>query len=98
MYDASLIHPTRADEEINKIDGGIVFYGGGGNLVHYYYVADTIISQVLKRCDKLVILPHTIQGHYRLLHHLPDKVEIPSQFFTEQLLEEYGGIRIFNEG
>jgi len=64
------------DDDLNNINGGVVFLGGGGNLVHYYYDADKIISQVLKRCDKLVILPHTIQGHYRLLHHLPDKVEI----------------------
>jgi len=65
-----------SDAEIEAIEGGIVFYGGGGNLVLHYYKCEQRVTKALPRCDQLVILPHTIQGHYRFLHHLPKKVTI----------------------
>ncbi len=65
-----------SDAEIETIEGGIVFYGGGGNLVPHYHRGEECITKALPRCDQLVILPHTIQGHYRFLHHLPSKVTI----------------------
>jgi len=65
-----------SDEEVQKIKRGIVFYGGGGSLVRYYNFSDKIIRNVVNNCEKLIILPHTIEGHFSLLHNLPDHVEI----------------------
>jgi len=54
----------------------IVVYGGGGNLVSNYTATAEFISKWHKKVKKLIVLPHTINGHSDLLANLKDNVHI----------------------
>lgn len=56
--------------------GHVVVYGGGGNLTRYYAVARQCISQIHREVEKLIILPHTIEGNEDLLSTLGANVDI----------------------
>lgn len=56
--------------------GQTVIYSGGGNLTRYYRYAHDFISTIHHEVEKLIILPHTIEGHEQLLAKLGHNVEI----------------------
>jgi exopolysaccharide biosynthesis predicted pyruvyltransferase EpsI len=62
--------------EANNLDDSILIYGGGGNLVPNYTNARNIIVKWHKRVHKLIVFPHTINGHKELLSDLGYNVDI----------------------
>lgn len=53
-----------------------LIYGGGGNLTHYYHQARTFIERHHERARRLIVLPHSIQGHADLLASLGRNVDL----------------------
>lgn len=66
LYDAETFDPK----------GKTLIYGGGGNLIPNYDTARNFIEKYHKKVKKLVILPHTINGHETLLKILENNVDI----------------------
>lgn len=56
--------------------GRIVFYGGGGNLVANYPDAACFIEANHRQAERLVLLPHTVEGHGELLRGLGANVDL----------------------
>lgn len=56
--------------------GGIIVYSGGGNLTRYYDVARQFVGAIHKVAERVIILPHTIDGHEDLLSTLGSNVDI----------------------
>lgn len=56
--------------------GKVVVYSGGGNLTRYYDVARQSIAKIHHEVEKLIILPHTIEGNEDLLSTLGANVDI----------------------
>jgi exopolysaccharide biosynthesis predicted pyruvyltransferase EpsI len=59
-----------------KPEGKILIYGGGGNLVSLYPDARRIIERYHRHVRRLILLPHTIQGHEELLKALGPNVDL----------------------
>lgn len=66
---------VRWDEDFDSA-GRSVMYGGGGNLRSAYPQARTFIERHHSDAEKLVLLPHTVQGHKDLLSQLGSNVDI----------------------
>lgn len=66
---------VRWDEDFDS-EGKTLVYGGGGNLRQTYPQARTFIERHHLDAKKLVVLPHTIQGHEELLSQLGSNVDI----------------------
>lgn len=58
------------------LSGRVVMYAGGGNFVKAYRHARTFIERHHAAAKRLVLLPHTIQGHDDLLPHLGANVDL----------------------
>lgn len=58
------------------VTGATVFVGGGGNLVPLYRDISDGLERFLPRAARIVLLPHTIRGHARLLRRLDDRVTV----------------------
>ena len=56
--------------------GKTVVYGGGGNLAKSYREARDFIQAHHESAHRLVVLPHTVNGHAELLRRLGNNVEI----------------------
>lgn len=56
--------------------GRIVFYGGGGNLIGNYDDAATFIAANHRQAERLVLLPHSVEGHGELLAELGGNVDL----------------------
>ena len=63
------------DEEFDAT-GRILLYAGGGNLTTKYHHARHFIERHHRAAKRLVLLPHTVEGHADLLHQLGSNVEI----------------------
>lgn len=63
---------SESDDLANKI----VLYAGGGNLVKEYDHCAIFVKKYHDKVKKLIILPHTINGHERLLRDLGENVVI----------------------
>lgn len=68
-------HPVQWNELFDS-KGKIVIYGGGGNLTDNYSNAHRFIEQHHRLAQRLVLLPHTVQGHEGLLRELGGNVDI----------------------
>ena len=60
----------------DKIEGAVVIHGGGGNLVPGYSAAADFLRSVQDRAKKVILLPHTVDGHAELLSSFGDNVTI----------------------
>ncbi len=58
------------------VTGRTVFVGGGGNLVPLYRDISDALERFLPRAARIVLLPHTIRGHARLLRRLDERVSV----------------------
>lgn len=56
--------------------GKIVVYGGGGNLIEGQVVARSFLEAWHSSAKKLVMLPHTVQGHADLLCSMGKNVDL----------------------
>lgn len=65
-----------AQAPVASTAGQTVVYGGGGNLVSLYPNARRFIEQHHRGARRLVLLPHTIDGHADLLSALGENVEL----------------------
>lgn len=63
--------PRQAD-----VTGATVLVGGGGNLVPLYRDISDALERFLPRAARIVILPHTIRGHSRLLRRFNERVVV----------------------
>ena len=63
----------RKGDDTNK---AIVMYGGGGNLVELYTNARTFLQAHHQQVDKLILLPHTVEGNEDLLKELGSNTTI----------------------
>jgi exopolysaccharide biosynthesis predicted pyruvyltransferase EpsI len=59
-----------------RVEGAVLIYGGGGNLVPLYGDARRFITAYHRRARRLVLLPHTVEGHEDLLGELGPNVEL----------------------
>jgi exopolysaccharide biosynthesis predicted pyruvyltransferase EpsI len=73
----TLFDPARFNPE-----GKILIYGGGGNLVPLYQDARRIIERYHRSVRRLIVLPHTIQGHEDLLRQLGPNVDLWAREYT----------------
>jgi exopolysaccharide biosynthesis predicted pyruvyltransferase EpsI len=62
--------------EDHDLNNKIVFYGGGGNFISHYNDVANFINKYHKAVRKLVLLPHTVEGHAELLVTLGKNVDI----------------------
>ncbi len=62
--------PTTAE----RLD--VIVYGGGGNLTPHYPEAARVLQVMHRKARRLIILPHTICGHDKLLGDFGANVEI----------------------
>lgn len=67
----SLFDPEHFDPK-----GKTLIYGGGGNLIPLYPTARTFIERYHRSVRRLIVLPHTIQGHADLLADLGANVDL----------------------
>lgn len=74
--DIGLQYETVAWDEGFDATGQVLIYGGGGNLTTRYYQARHFIERHHRAAERLVLLPHTVEGHADLLHQLGRNVEI----------------------
>lgn len=65
----------RFDDEID-LTGKTVFYAGGGNLIPLYRECRTFLRRHHRSVERLVLLPHSIDGHEELLGELGDNVDL----------------------
>lgn len=66
---------VRWDEKI-EASGHIIVYGGGGNLTSDYANARYFIERNHCQARRLILLPHTVQGHADLLRKIGSNVDI----------------------
>lgn len=71
----------------------IFIYGGGGNFISYYSTAKKIIEHYHDKVFALILLPHTINGHAKLLSELGANVYL---FCRERISYEYTRQRVEN--
>jgi exopolysaccharide biosynthesis predicted pyruvyltransferase EpsI len=67
---------TLFDPEHFDPKGKILIYGGGGNLTPLYQSARMFIERYHRSVRRLIVLPHTIQGHEDLLADLGANVDL----------------------
>ncbi|MEI7946793.1 MAG: polysaccharide pyruvyl transferase family protein [bacterium] len=67
----SLFDPEHFDPK-----GKTLIYGGGGNLIPLYQSAHKFIERYHRAVRRLIVLPHTIQGHEDLLADLGTNVDL----------------------
>lgn len=67
---------SASDISEDAVRGKILAIGGGGNLVTNYTDVAELIERFQKLCQRLIILPHTINGHELLLRNLPENTLI----------------------
>ncbi|MEI6647880.1 MAG: polysaccharide pyruvyl transferase family protein [bacterium] len=67
---------TLFDPEHFDPKGTTLVYGGGGNLIPLYPSARTFIERYHRSVRRLIVLPHTIQGHADLLAVLGENVDL----------------------
>jgi hypothetical protein len=63
-------------DEPRDLRGEVVLYGGGGNLTPNYADAAAFLRRHNGRAARLVLLPHTVQGHEDLLGALGRGVDV----------------------
>ncbi len=63
-------------DEPRDLRGELVFYGGGGNLTRDYSDAANFLRRHAPDAARLVLLPHTVQGHDALLAGLGPAVDL----------------------
>lgn len=73
---AGLRYRSMAWDEPVDSTGRVVMYGGGGNLTIDYSYARSFVSRHHKRAARLVVLPHTINGHADVLADLGSNVDL----------------------
>ncbi|MDE0886730.1 MAG: hypothetical protein OSB70_14480 [Myxococcota bacterium] len=64
----------RGDEY--DIEKSVIIYAGGGILVPFYTDASNFFARHHARAKRLVLLPHTVDGHEELLGQLGPNVDI----------------------
>lgn len=64
------------DPEHFEPKGKTLIYGGGGNLIPFYQTAHTFIERYHRSVRRMIVLPHTIQGHEDLLADLGENVDL----------------------
>jgi exopolysaccharide biosynthesis predicted pyruvyltransferase EpsI len=64
--------------DIRRVDprGRVVVYGGGGNLVPLYDTASRALRWADAAARRVILLPHTISGHEKLLADLSPRTEL----------------------
>ena len=67
---------TLFDPEHFDPKGKTLIYGGGGNLIPLYPSARTFVERYHHSVRRLIVLPHTIQGHEDLLVGLGANVDL----------------------
>lgn len=70
------IHPKPVPRDGFDPSGRIVLYGGGGNLVPMYSQASDFLRANHREAKRIVLLPHTVQGHEDLLAKLGSNTTI----------------------
>lgn len=68
--------PVTVNVPVETTRGGVVVYAGGGNLVRYYDSARHFIEKHHRTVKRLIVLPHTVDGHEDLLSRLGPNVTI----------------------
>ncbi len=68
--------PYRVWEEGRDVEGAVVVFGGGGNLTPLYTHAARFLACHHRRAKRLVLLPHTIDGHEELLSGFGRHVDV----------------------
>jgi exopolysaccharide biosynthesis predicted pyruvyltransferase EpsI len=97
LFAAAGISFTLFDPAHFKPEGKILIYGGGGNLVPLYPDARRIIERYHASVRRLILLPHTIQGHEDLLKALGPNVDLWTREYTsyDYVKQVTNGPRIF---
>ncbi len=57
-------------------EGAVVLLSGGGNFVPYYRDIATVMERVHRDAKRLILLPHTVWGHEKLLAELGRNVDL----------------------
>ena len=60
----------------DDVQGRVLLFGGGGALVPEYSSCADFIARHHRRARRLVLLPHTVDGHAALLQQLGDNVDL----------------------
>lgn len=76
LFQRSQVNYRWIDHQQFTPRGQVVIYSGGGNLTRYYDVARQFIAQHHREVEKLIILPHTIEGNEDLLSTLGPNVDV----------------------
>lgn len=63
-------------DSLNKNPDAVFVYAGGGNLVPYYSDCARFLMATLEKSNTVVILPHTVNGHDKLLNMLDQRHHI----------------------
>ena len=63
-------------DESFDANGQILIYAGGGNLTNKYPNARRFIERHHRSAQRLILFPHTVQGHADLLEKLGDNVHL----------------------
>jgi len=87
--DAMIAHATRQlfdrvgldyswEIDFQRLDprGRVVVCGGGGNVVRLYHDASRVLEWANGRARRLILLPHTIEGHEELLADLGPETDL----------------------
>lgn len=64
------------DQEKIDITDKIIFYPGGGNLIKEYTNASEFLKENHTKAQRIILMPHTINGHSNLLKSLEKNVTI----------------------
>lgn len=62
--------------ELSELENKIIIYAGGGNLIPEYNNCARFIKKVKDVCKHLIILPHTVNGHFDLIRSLKERITI----------------------
>jgi exopolysaccharide biosynthesis predicted pyruvyltransferase EpsI len=73
---AGVQHQTVEWDEDFDATGQTLLYGGGGNLTTQYRQARHFLERHHGSAQRLILLPHTVEGHADLLHQLGGNVEV----------------------
>jgi len=63
-------------DSLEKNPDSVLIYAGGGNLVSYYNDCARFLMATLKKQNKVILLPHTVNGHEPLLNMLDQRHHI----------------------
>jgi len=74
--EVGLQHQEVAWDESFDATGQTLIYGGGGNLTNKYPNARRFIERHHSSAERLILFPHTVQGHADLLQELGDNVHL----------------------